>query len=260
MPKSADRYPFRLEDFGDGHMRAHRFILPGETGIADRGGARLDKDGIEQGDDQGTGRQHREEHAPVGGERQRNAKREVHGDRKAVGGEDHANHGTAARLREPAEDQLHVADEDGGVEEADDEAKDQQLHVALHEDLQNHADACTDETDQKHVARRHVATERRPGHHADADRDCEDALGETGLRRVQVQGLRDEGNHGGERVPVGSEKHLADEGERQHPFLPGPDTSLVGFRESAQVHVRHLFVHRLKFDKTRTFRLAAAGN
>ena len=92
-----------------------------------RGGARLDKDGIEQGDDQGAGRQHREEHAPVGGERQRNAEREVHGDRKAVGGEDHADHRAAAACGKPAEDQLHVADEDGGVEEADDESQRDQL-------------------------------------------------------------------------------------------------------------------------------------
>ena len=29
MPRPADRYPLLAEDFGDGHMRARRFVLPG---------------------------------------------------------------------------------------------------------------------------------------------------------------------------------------------------------------------------------------
>ena len=93
------------------------------------------------------------------------------------------------RLRKPAEDQLHVADEDGGVEEADHEPKHHELCVALHEHLQHHADACARKPDQQHVARRHRPADRRPHHHADAVRQRKDALRETGLRGIEVEAL-----------------------------------------------------------------------
>ena len=172
------------------------------------------------GDDQRAGSEDAEEAAPAISDGQRNAEGEIQRDRQAVGREDQADDAAAARLREPADNQLHVAEEDRGIEETDEEAQRDQLAVALDIDLGDHAEAGAGEADQQHAAGGHALAHLRPDDHAQTVGQRKNTLRQSGLRRIELQRFRDEGNDGGEGVPVGGQEHFTQQRQRQHADLP----------------------------------------
>ncbi|MGY4360641.1 hypothetical protein ACVW0J_007134 [Bradyrhizobium sp. i1.7.7] len=261
--EAADRDPFRAEDLAERQVLLRCFIAPGKTVDAELARIVTDDECVDGCNEQRADRQHGEEGPPTGRNRQGNAEREIHGDGEAVGGEDDAYHRATPTLRKPAEDQLHVADEDAGVEEADHEPEHHELRVALHEHLEHHANTSARKPDQQHVARRHRPADRRPDDHADAVGQRKDALGESRLGGIELEALGDEWQDGREGIPVGGEKDLAEDGERQHGFLPpGYPTAVVlgDGRPSCCQHGHHRFSRFACRRNRRGLRRAAAGS
>ena len=263
MPKPPTAIHFDRKISPSGRCCCARFVAPGEAVEAELARTVADDECIDSRDDQGADRQHGEEGPPTGRDRQGDAEREIHGDGEAVGGEDDADHRATPALRKPAEDQLHVADEDAGVKEADHEPEYHELRVTLHEHLKHHADAGARKPDQQHVARRHRPADRRPHHHADAVGQRKDALCKTGLGGIELEALGHERQYGREGIPVRGEKYLAEDGERQHAFLPPGYPTAVALgdgRPSCCQRGHHRFSRFACRWNRRSVRRAAAGS
>jgi len=160
--------------------------------------------------------QHEEECAPAVLHGIGQAQGEIQRDRQRIGRQDDAQHQALAARREPLHDDLHGADPDCRIEEADHQAQQDQLQKILRLGLGQHQQAAAAQADQIEAGRTHVPAARRPEQHAQREGHPEGALHQPclGLAQGQVDGH--DLDHRRKAIEIGRQAHLAGNGHQQH--------------------------------------------